>query len=105
MRSYVVNRRSHFSHSLRRRIESASLLSRESTTRSCPNPQYGHFIFRLILRHLRGERGIAGCPILSALFAERVGKGKLQPARSPAPLFPIPYSLLFRPLRYAPRTA
>src|ERR1700686_1676165 len=44
MRSYVVKRRLQRSHSRRRRMESASLLSRESTTRSCPKPQYGHFM-------------------------------------------------------------
>src|SRR5579863_9798433 len=44
MRSYVVKRFSHFRHSRRRRIESASLLSRESTTLSFSNPQNGHFM-------------------------------------------------------------
>src|SRR5215467_12510583 len=44
MRSYVVKRFSHFRHSRRRRIESASLLSRESTTLSFANPQKGHFM-------------------------------------------------------------
>src|SRR5580698_7668604 len=44
MRSYVVKRFSHFRHSRRRRMESASLLSRESTTLSFANPQKGHFM-------------------------------------------------------------
>src|SRR5205807_4054824 len=44
MRSYVVKRLPHFRHSRRRRIESASLLSRESTTLSSKNPQKGHFM-------------------------------------------------------------
>src|SRR6266404_6663431 len=44
MRSYVVKRFSHFRHSRRRRMDSASLLSRESTTLSSMNPQKGHFI-------------------------------------------------------------
>src|SRR5580704_15671428 len=44
MRSYVVKRLLHFRHSRRRRMESASLLSRESTTLSFANPQKGHFI-------------------------------------------------------------
>src|SRR5215472_1521590 len=48
IRSYVVKRFSHFRHSRRRRIESASLLSRESTTLSFSNPQKGHFIWRLV---------------------------------------------------------
>src|SRR5215467_2180158 len=44
MRSYVVKRFSHFRHSRRRRMDSPSLLSRESTTLSFSNPQNGHFI-------------------------------------------------------------
>src|SRR5947209_4112092 len=44
MRSYVVKRFSHLRHSRRRRMESASLLSRESTTLSLTKPQKGHFI-------------------------------------------------------------
>src|SRR5450631_1265770 len=44
MRSYVVKRFSHLRHSRRRRMESASLLSRESTTLSFANPQKGHFM-------------------------------------------------------------
>src|SRR5580698_713388 len=44
MRSYVVKRLPHFRHSRRRRMESASLLSRESTTLSFANPQKGHFM-------------------------------------------------------------
>src|SRR5215470_11456127 len=44
MRSYVVKRLPHFKHSRRRRMESASLLSRESTTLSLANPQNGHFM-------------------------------------------------------------
>src|SRR2546430_1824880 len=44
MRSYVVKRLAHFRHSRRRRMESASLLSRESTTLSFANPQKGHFM-------------------------------------------------------------
>src|SRR6266849_5938232 len=44
MRSYVVKRLPHFRHSRRRRIESASLLSRESTTLSFSKPQKGHFM-------------------------------------------------------------
>src|SRR5438876_9588946 len=44
MRSYVVKRFSHFRHSRRRRMESASLLSRESTTLSFSKPQKGHFM-------------------------------------------------------------
>src|SRR5512142_3395775 len=44
MRSYVVKRFSHFRHSRRRRIDSPSLLSRESTTLSFSNPQKGHFM-------------------------------------------------------------
>src|SRR6266567_4885531 len=44
MRSYVVKRFSHFRHSRRRRMESASLLSRESTTLSLAKPQNGHFM-------------------------------------------------------------
>src|ERR1700723_536678 len=44
MRSYVVKRLLHFRHSRRRRIDSASLLSRESTTLSLANPQKGHFM-------------------------------------------------------------
>jgi len=39
-----VNRLPHFRHSRRRRIDSASLLSRESTTLSLENPQKGHFM-------------------------------------------------------------
>src|ERR1700756_495942 len=46
MRSYVVKRLPHFRHSRRRRIDSASLLSRESTTLSFANPQKGHFMAR-----------------------------------------------------------
>jgi hypothetical protein len=34
----------HFKHSRRRRMDSASLLSRESTTLSFANPQKGHFM-------------------------------------------------------------
>jgi len=41
-----VKRFSHFRHSRRRRIESASLLSRESTTLSFAKPQKGHFMAR-----------------------------------------------------------
>src|SRR6267142_3663883 len=48
MRSYVVKRFSHFRHSRRRRIDSPSLLSRESTTLSFSNPQKGHFIVRRV---------------------------------------------------------
>src|ERR1700722_13375813 len=44
MRSYVVKRLLHFRHSRRRRMDSASLLSRESTTLSLANPQKGHFM-------------------------------------------------------------
>src|ERR1700727_632146 len=44
MRSYVVKRLLHFRHSRRRRMDSASLLSRESTTLSFANPQKGHFM-------------------------------------------------------------
>src|SRR6185295_5616269 len=44
MRSYVVKRLPHFRHSRRRRMESASLLSRESTTLSFSKPQKGHFM-------------------------------------------------------------
>src|ERR1700746_277029 len=44
MRSYVVKPFSHFRHSRRRRMESASLLSRESTTLSFSNPQKGNFM-------------------------------------------------------------
>jgi hypothetical protein len=40
----VVKRLLHFKHSRRRRIDSASLLSRESTTLSLANPQKGHFM-------------------------------------------------------------
>jgi hypothetical protein len=39
-----VKRLPHFKHSRRRRIDSASLLSRESTTVSLANPQKGHFM-------------------------------------------------------------
>jgi hypothetical protein len=39
-----VKRFPHFRHSRRRRIDSASLLSRESTTLSFANPQKGHFM-------------------------------------------------------------
>jgi hypothetical protein len=39
-----VKRLLHFRHSRRRRIDSASLLSRESTTLSLANPQKGHFM-------------------------------------------------------------
>src|SRR5271155_3374997 len=49
MRSYVVKRLLHFRHSRRRRIESASLLSRESTTLSFSNPQKGHFMRLAVL--------------------------------------------------------
>src|ERR1035438_466819 len=55
MRSYVVKRLLHFRHSRRRRIDSASLLSRESTTLSLANPQKGHFM-RLWLRTKRPLR-------------------------------------------------
>src|SRR5205814_6905509 len=44
MRSEVVKRFSHFRHSRRRRMDSPSLLSRESTTLSLTNPQNGHFM-------------------------------------------------------------
>src|SRR5579872_775734 len=44
IRSYVVKRLPHFKHSRLRRIDSASLLSRESTTLSFANPQKGHFM-------------------------------------------------------------
>src|ERR1700678_1212434 len=44
MRSYVVKRLLHFRHSRRRRMDSASLLSRESTTLSFAKPQKGHFM-------------------------------------------------------------
>src|SRR5579883_1592302 len=44
MRSQVVKRLPHLRHSRRRRIDSASLLSRESTTLSSRKPQKGHFI-------------------------------------------------------------
>jgi hypothetical protein len=40
----VVKRLPHFRHSRRRRIDSASLLSRESTTLSFAKPQKGHFM-------------------------------------------------------------
>src|SRR5271154_7258282 len=43
MRSYVVNRRSHFKHSRRRRIKSPVRASRESTTLSSRCEQKGHF--------------------------------------------------------------
>src|SRR5882724_3409515 len=43
MRSYVVNRRSHFKHSRRRRIVSPVRPSRESITLSSRCPQKGHF--------------------------------------------------------------
>src|SRR5579864_4981197 len=62
MRSYVVNRFPHFKHSRRRRMESASLLSRESTTLSFSNPQKGHFMALLACRqYLTGLRIDAGC--------------------------------------------
>src|SRR5258708_28856031 len=48
MRSYVVKRFPQFRHSRRRRIDSPSLLSRESTTLSFSNPQKGHFIVRRV---------------------------------------------------------
>src|ERR1700674_5220306 len=44
MRSYVVKRLPHFKHSRLRRMDSDSLLSRESTTLSFANPQKGHFM-------------------------------------------------------------
>src|SRR5256885_6943862 len=43
IRSYVVNRRSHFRHSRRRRIVSPMRPSRESITLSSRFPQKGHF--------------------------------------------------------------
>jgi len=39
-----VKRLLHFKHSRLRRMDSASLLSRESTTLSFANPQKGHFM-------------------------------------------------------------
>src|SRR6266550_8523322 len=56
MRSYVVKRFSHFRHSRRRRMESASLLSRESTTLSFANPQKGHFMGLGNSSHCNRER-------------------------------------------------
>jgi hypothetical protein len=38
----------HLRHSRRRRIDSASLLSRESTTLSFANPQKGHFMMMML---------------------------------------------------------
>src|ERR671935_2658848 len=46
MYSYVVYRRWHFRHSRRRRMNSPSRPTRESTTRSSVWPQNGHFIGR-----------------------------------------------------------
>jgi hypothetical protein len=45
----VVKRLPHFRHSRRRRIDSASLLSRESTTLSLANPQKGHFMALMLI--------------------------------------------------------
>src|SRR5207237_8362145 len=52
MYSYVVYRRWHFRHSRRRRMNSPSRPTRESTTRSSVWPQNGHFIGA----HLLGSR-------------------------------------------------
>src|SRR5580704_17942883 len=62
MRSYVVKRLPHLRHSRRRRMESASLLSRESTTLSFSKPQKGHFMKigwdqNYCSRQLRAVRG------------------------------------------------
>src|ERR1700730_7338923 len=51
MRSYVVKRLPHFKHSRLRRIDSASLLSRESTTLSFANPQKGHFMALMLIEN------------------------------------------------------
>src|SRR5882724_5071835 len=49
MYSYVVYRRWHFRHSRRRRMNSPSRPTRESTTRSSVWPQNGHFMGALLL--------------------------------------------------------
>jgi hypothetical protein len=55
MRSYVVNRLLHLKHSRLRRIDSASLLSRESTTLSFANPQKGHFMALIVMENETAE--------------------------------------------------
>src|SRR5258708_8228858 len=50
IRSYVVNRRSHFRHSRRRRMVSPVRPSRESITLSSRCPQKGHFTPAFLLR-------------------------------------------------------
>src|ERR1017187_136253 len=67
MRSYVVKRLPHLRHSRLRRMESASLLSRESTTLSFAKPQKGHFIE--IERELMIVTGNAWQKIRGAPFA------------------------------------
>src|SRR6266567_4288417 len=92
MRSYVVKRFSHFRHSRRRRMESASLLSRESTTLSLAKPQNGHFMVmkeRLIVaggnEHSAFSWGeLAGC---SPLF--RTVVGLTAECRMPTPILPL----------------
>src|SRR5438876_2728302 len=74
MRSYVVKRFSHFRHSRRRRMESASLLSRESTTLSLAKPQKGHFMVFLgteciVARSIQGSASAISQVMSSELWA------------------------------------
>src|SRR5882724_13019841 len=83
MRSYVVKRLLHFRHSRRRRMESASLLSRESTTLSLRNPQKGHFIGKIsesseAVRRLNCSRRCSLGLCLRALLGE-LAQGKARP--------------------------
>lgn len=66
MRSYVVNRRVHRRHSRLRRIESPSLLSRESTTLSAVWPQNGQSI---AIETAPARAGRATCLILPDLLS------------------------------------
>src|SRR5262252_9547939 len=69
MRSYVVKRFLHFRHSRRRRMESASLLSRESTTLSFANPQKGHFMALGTHCIVAGENVVTAAGLSSATRA------------------------------------
>src|SRR5580693_4425373 len=77
MRSYVVKRLPHFRHSRRRRMESASLLSRESTTLSFANPQKGHFMaLGTVTRLIVAGTPVAGTP--------SQGRQRIRPAETRA---------------------
>src|SRR4029077_13251157 len=88
MRSYVVKRFPHFRHSRRRRMDSASLLSRESTTLSSRNPQKGHFMAlsieqMLLLQEHQIVAGASSVPGATKLSSSVRGKRRKRNQRGP----------------------